>query len=91
MAKEDKIKFSIHIDGQEYKVDQESITGAELKAIAGKDQQYQLFLEGHGQDSDKMIGDTEAVTLKNGLHFYTPVPPRDFRIRCRLLSVTSKR
>ncbi|WP_352874725.1 multiubiquitin domain-containing protein [Mesorhizobium sp. M1006] len=53
------------------------MTGAELKQLAGKDQQYQLFLEGHGHDADRQIGDNEAVTLKNGMHFYT-VPPATF-------------
>lgn len=77
MAKDDKIKFSINIDGVHYEVERESITGAELKAVAGKDQQYQLFLEGHGHDADKLLGDTEAISLKNGMHFYT-VPPATF-------------
>jgi hypothetical protein len=77
MAKDDKPKFSIHIDGKEYKVEQESVTGAQLKAIAGKDAQYQLFEEGTGHDEDKPIGDATSVTLKNGMHFYT-VPPATF-------------
>lgn len=77
MAKDDKPKFSIHIDGVEYKVDHESVTGAELKQLAQKDQQYQLFLEGHGHDEDQQIGDSQSVTLKNGMHFYT-VPPATF-------------
>ncbi|MDX8528047.1 multiubiquitin domain-containing protein [Mesorhizobium sp. MSK_1335] len=76
-AKDDHPKFSINIDGVHFEVQKESITGAELKQIAGKDAQYQLFLEGHGHDSDRQIGDTEAVTLKNGMHFYT-VPPATF-------------
>jgi hypothetical protein len=77
MAKEDKEMFSIHIDGSEFKTDKSSMTGAELKELAGKDQQYQIFLEGHGHDPDRAIGDTEGVTIKSGLHFYT-VPPATF-------------
>lgn len=77
MAKDEKLKFAIHIDGAEYHVEKSSITGAELKALAGKDQAYQVFLEGHGQDPDRMIGDTEGVSIKNGQHFYT-VPPATF-------------
>ena len=77
MAKEDKVKFSIHIDGQHFETDRSSMTGADLKALAGKDQQYQIFLEGHGNDPDRQIGDAEGIELKNGMHFYT-VPPATF-------------
>lgn len=80
MAKEDKAKFEIHIDGTKYTVDKSSMTGAELKALAGKDQAYQLYLEGHGHDADALIGDTEGVAIKNGQHFYT-VPPATFGAR----------
>jgi hypothetical protein len=77
MAKDDTKKFTIHIDGTEYKTDKESLTGSELKALAGVDQLYGIFLEGHGHDPDKQIGDNEGVTIKNGIHFYT-VPPATF-------------
>jgi hypothetical protein len=77
MAKADKTKFSIHIDGQEYHVDQESMTGSDLKQVANKDPQFQIFLEGHGNDPDQQIGDAEALQIKSGMHFYT-VPPATF-------------
>ena len=73
----EKPAFVIHIDGVEYKVSQASLTGIQIKALAHKDAQYQLFLEQHGNDPDKLIGDTEGVQMKNGLHFYT-VPPATF-------------
>ena len=77
MAKDDHAHFVIHIDGAEYKPTQSSMTGAELKNLAGKDQQYQIYLEGHGNDADRLIGDAEGLPLKNGMHFYT-VPPATF-------------
>ena len=77
MVKPDKEKFSIHIDGKQYHVDKSSMTGSEIKEVAGKDAQYQVFLEGHGKDPDRHIGDAEGVEIKNGLHFYT-VPPATF-------------
>ncbi|MBZ9852074.1 multiubiquitin domain-containing protein [Mesorhizobium sp. CA14] len=77
MAKDDHPKFSINIDGVHFEATSESMTGSELKQLAGKDQQYQLFLEGHGHDADRQIGDNEGVALKNGMHFYT-VPPATF-------------
>ena len=66
MAKQEKTKFSIHIDGQEYHVEQSSMTGSELKQVANKDPQFQIFLEGHGNDADRQIGDTEGLTIKSG-------------------------
>lgn len=67
----------IHIDGQQFKVTETSLTGAQIKALAAKDAQYQLFLEAHGNDPDQLINDTQSVSLKNGMHFYT-VPPATF-------------
>ena len=77
MAKPDKDKFSIHIDGKQYSVEKSSMTGSEIKELAGKDPQFQVFLEGHGKDPDRHIGDAEAVEIKSGLHFDT-VPPATF-------------
>jgi len=77
MAKDDKTKFSIHIDGEVYHVQQSSMTGAELKRLANKDAQFQVFLEGHGNDPDRLIGDADALEIKSGMHFYT-VPPATF-------------
>jgi len=67
----------IHIDGKEFKVEKTSMTGIELKALAGRDSTYQLFLEKTGNDPDQLIGDAQTVELKNGEHFYT-VPPATF-------------
>jgi hypothetical protein len=66
--------FSIHIDHHLYRVDRASLTGAELKALAGLDATYQLFLEEHGDAPDRQIADGESVTMKNGLQFYASQP-----------------
>jgi hypothetical protein len=77
-AKPDKPhQIVIHVDGQAYKVTDTSLTGAQIKAVAGKDSQYQLFLEVPGKDEDKLVNDTESIALKDGIHFYT-VPPATF-------------
>jgi hypothetical protein len=67
----------IHIDNAEFKVKETSLTGIQLKALAGKDATYQLFLEKKGHDPDQLIGDNDTVTLEDGEHFYT-VPPATF-------------
>lgn len=77
MAKDEKTKFSIHIDGEQYHVEQSSMTGAQLKQLAHKDAQFQVFLEGHGNDPDRLIGDAEGLEIRSGMHFYT-VPPATF-------------
>lgn len=73
----DKHEIVIHVDGKEYKPAKTSMTGIEIKALAGRDASYQLFLEQKGSDPDKLIGDSETVDLRNGEHFYT-VPQATF-------------
>ena len=75
-------QFQILIDSQHFTVTQTSMTGAQLKALAGRDPQYQLFLEEHGNNPDRLIGENESVAMRNGLHFYT-VPPASFGVTPR--------
>ena len=71
---ERKPPFVIHIDGLEFKVQETTESGAQLKQLAAKDASYQLFLEERDKNPDKLIGDTNSVTMENGLHFYTMTP-----------------
>jgi Multiubiquitin len=73
-AQEKKHEFTIFIDAVKYHVDKTSMTGAEIKALARIDAQYQLFLEERGDQPDKPIKDTEAVSIRNDMHFYA-IPP----------------
>lgn len=66
--------FVIHVDGIEFKVDQTTLSGAQIRALVGKDSTYQLFQELGGNQPDKPIPDAETVRIHNGEHFYT-VPP----------------
>ena len=75
--KTEKTKFEIHVDGVKYEVLENYLSGRQVKSLAGKDAQYQLFLEEHGNNADKLVGDDESVPMKNGMHFYT-VPPATF-------------
>lgn len=70
-------QFDIFIDAVKYSVTQASMTGAEIKALAGKDAQYQLYLEERGDHPDKLIGDNEAVAIREDQHFYA-IPPATF-------------
>ena len=64
--------FPIIIDRKEYKVDQATMTGAELRQVPtppiGED--YDLYEEVPG-DEDKLIEDTDTVELKPGMHFHS--------------------
>lgn len=74
---EDRPPFVIHIDEKEFKVDKAYMSGAELKALVGKDSTYQLFQELPRNEPDRLISDTDSVKMGNDLHFYT-VPPATF-------------
>ena len=69
--------FEIHIDGREYKVHETSMSGAQLKTLAGKDSTYQLFEEVEGGRDDILIPDNQTVSIRSGLRFYT-VPSATF-------------
>ena len=69
-------KFEIFVDGKKFTTDQTNLTGAQIKALAGNDSTFQLFLEQPGAD-DQAIADAYTVQLKNGMHFYT-MPPATF-------------
>lgn len=53
------------------------MSGGQIKALVGKDLQYQLFLEGPGSNPDRVITDNDSVRLESGMRFYT-VPPAVF-------------
>lgn len=72
--------FHFFVDAKRYETEKSSLTGAEIKAIAGVTPTYQLFLEEEGDHPDKPISDGETVALKEGeetRHFYA-VPPATF-------------
>lgn len=68
--------YEIFVDDKKFKVEQTSMTGADIKALAGVDPSYQLFLEREGHE-DEQIQDNQSVPIKSGLHFYS-VPPATF-------------
>lgn len=56
----------------------ESLTGAEIKKLAGVPAEYELFLVhepgGGGQQPDRQVSDTESLQLHNGMKFRA-IPP----------------
>lgn len=77
----DHEKYFYFIDNQKYESDLPSLTGAQIKArIANFTPGYTLTLEGHGNEQDRIIGDTDTVSLekdKGPRRFFT-APPATF-------------
>ena len=66
------------VDNKKSETDRSSLNGGEIKALAGVQSNYQLFLESHGNDPDKQVSDGETFVIgKPPLHFYA-VPPATF-------------
>jgi multiubiquitin len=63
-------KFNIFINDHKYVVDEDEMTGAQLKTLSGIASTNQLFLESHGHDDDLPIRDDEEIELKSGMKFY---------------------
>ncbi len=62
----------IHIDKKTYKVQEDQLTGAALRALPEPDiaSNYDLTLQVPGGD-DRQIADDELLTLENGMHFFS--------------------
>lgn len=71
-AEEAKREFVIKIDRHEYSVHQPSLTGSELRNLPkppiGPDRDLFEVVPG---GSDKKIGDSEVVKMRDGLRFFT--------------------
>ena len=59
----DRREFPFSVDGKHFKSDTATLTGAQIKAIAGIDPAWGLFLEGRGDAPNMMIGDGDVVDL----------------------------
>jgi len=65
--------YNIKIDRDHFKVEQDALTGAQLRALPNPDlgADVDLYLEGHGDEEDRVIADDESVPMKDGLHFFS--------------------
>jgi Multiubiquitin len=68
-------KHKILINDKEYVVEAKTLSGAQIKALAGIPAEYQLFLEQPGED--RPIPDATSVKLHDGMKFYS-LPPATF-------------
>lgn len=78
MVTEHKKPYSLFIDAKPFQTDSRSITGAEIKQMAGITPTYQLFIEEAGDTPDRPIADSEAVDLEGEEKHFFAVPPATF-------------
>jgi hypothetical protein len=80
-----KKKYEYFVDTVKYETDDATLTGLQIKErIQGFNPAYQLYLEGHGEDTDRLVSDGEGISLDPQGHgvrkFYT-VPPATFGVQ----------
>lgn len=63
-------KIKIFINDDAYSVDQPTMTGSELKALAGIAPENQLFEDAPGHHDDPQVLDDSPFELKSGMKFY---------------------
>lgn len=73
MTHHEKTQVTIIVEKTEYHVQRTLMSGSEIRALpvppiaADRD----LFREVPGPAPDQLVGDTDQVELKNGMHFYS--------------------
>ena len=71
-------KYHFFVDGNKYETDNTALTGLEIKTTASVPANYQLYLEGKGNDPDSAVSDGESMHMEPPpKHFYA-VPPATF-------------
>jgi len=77
-------KYFFFVDNVKHESDLPSLTGAQIKAkVPNWDPTYGLLLEGPGKEPDRLIADTDVVSLEkdHGPRRFTRVPPATFGTR----------
>lgn len=64
---------TIHIDKENFKVEDDSITAEALRALPEPDigADRDLYLETHGAGEDELVEAGAIVPLREGMHFFT--------------------
>lgn len=72
-------QYNVTVDGKTYHSTTPTLTGAQIKALAGIDPSFALFLEGHGGAADTQIRDDQQVNLEDhGREKFYSAPPATF-------------
>jgi hypothetical protein len=75
-------KYKFFVDGKQYETEKKTLSGAEIRAIATVDPNYQLFLEEPGPEKpDKPIANDYSVDLgEPGVEKFYTIPPATFGV-----------
>lgn len=65
--------ITIHIDRATYKVEEASLTGLQIRAIPvpAIGPEFDLYQIVPGPADDVLVGDSDVIELKEGMHFFT--------------------
>jgi hypothetical protein len=77
-SKDHEKRYHFFVDAKRYEYDHSSITGAEIKNVAGVTATYQLYLEEEGDGPDRAISDSEGISLEGEIKHFYAVPPATF-------------
>jgi multiubiquitin len=71
-----RASYQVCINGQLFLVSEPTISGAQVRALAGLNDQDIVVKEEAGTTADRLIADDEQVTLESGAvaYFYTSPP-----------------
>jgi hypothetical protein len=71
----DHAPFVIFVNEHRFEVDQPKIEGLQVRVLAGIDPDTMLVTEGTGIDPDRVLNDTDVLSLENGpLHIFAKPP-----------------
>lgn len=72
-------QYPLTVDGRPLMSTVAQPTGAQIKALAGVDPSFALYLEGRAQEPDSLIADGQAVDLREpGREKFYTAPPAVF-------------
>lgn len=75
----DKKSYKFTVDDKHLESDVPVLTGQQIKARAGVDASFGLFIEGHGQAPDEQIADSQEVDLRQpGREKFHTAPPATY-------------
>ena len=71
-------RFAIIINGQRHDVSQSSLTGLQVRVLSGAGPEFDIIVEGFGEQHDRPLNENEAISLLSGpVHVYLK-PPTSF-------------
>lgn len=78
MNEEHTRHYEFFVDAKKYETSATTLTGAQIKSMAGVTPTYQLFLEEEGDKPDRAISDGEGVEMAGRVKHFFAVPPATF-------------